>query len=114
MFSIEVFLEKGYLVLNGLKTSSGTYGDEILTIAKNRSMAPAATWQDEEKTTFHTDTSWVDETSYFLERVEGDMPVEIGSSLDALRVMRIIDTVYRSERHYSDNLHDRLMVGLKG
>ena len=57
LFSMEIFLEKGYLVLNGLKTSSNTYGDEILTIAKNRSLAPAATWKDEEDITYHTDES---------------------------------------------------------
>ena len=28
LFSLEIFLERGHLVLNGLKTSSGTYGDE--------------------------------------------------------------------------------------
>ena len=49
LFSLEIFLEQGYLVLNGLKTSSGTYGDEILTIAKNRTEAPRAKWEDEER-----------------------------------------------------------------
>src|SRR5690606_1222943 len=34
LFSLEIFLESGYMVLNGLKTSSGTYGEEVLTIAK--------------------------------------------------------------------------------
>ena len=33
LFSLEVFFQKGYTVLNGLKTSSNTYGDEVLTIA---------------------------------------------------------------------------------
>ena len=39
------------MVLNGLKTSSGTYGDEALSIAKNRTMALVATWEDEERIT---------------------------------------------------------------
>jgi predicted dehydrogenase len=108
MFSIEVFLERGYLVLNGLKTSSGSYGDEVLTIAKNRSVAPAATWEDEEKTTFHLDNSWFDETDYFLNCVRDDLPVASGNSGDALKVMRLIDTVYQEERHHRDDLHDRL------
>jgi 1,5-anhydro-D-fructose reductase (1,5-anhydro-D-mannitol-forming) len=30
MFSIEVFFERGYMVINGLKTSSGSYGDEVV------------------------------------------------------------------------------------
>ncbi len=108
MFSIEVFLERGYMVLNGLKTSSGSYGDEVLTVAKNRSVAPAATWEDEEKTTFHLDNSWKDETEYFLNCILGDLPVASGNSTDALKVMRLIDTVYREERHHRDDLHERL------
>ena len=37
LFSFEVFMERGYMVLNGLKTPSGTYGAEKLSVAKNRS-----------------------------------------------------------------------------
>lgn len=99
LFSLEVFLERGYMVLNGLKTQSGTYGDEVLTVARNRTTAPAATWEDEDRTTFHADTSWNDETRSFLECVAHDRPVATGSSADALRVMRIIDAVYSGEHH---------------
>jgi len=108
LFSLEVFLERGYMVLNGLKTSSGTYGDEVLTVAKNRSTAPAATWEDEEKTTFHVDSSWADEMHAFLDAILLDQPVTSGNSDDALKVMRLIDTIYCAERHNCDSLQDRL------
>lgn len=94
LFSLEVFLERGYLALNGLKTSSGTYGDEVLAIARNRSTAPAATWEDEERITYHTDTSWRSEIGRFFDAIERDQPIEIGNSSDALRLMRIIDKIY--------------------
>ncbi|GAG59106.1 unnamed protein product, partial [marine sediment metagenome] len=58
LFSLEVFLEKGYMVLNGLITSTMLYGEEVLSIAKNRSKSPAATWKDEVKTQYLTDNSW--------------------------------------------------------
>ena len=58
LFSLEVFFQKGYTVLNGLKTSSNTYGEEVLTIAKNRTTSPAATWEDEERIIYQTDNSW--------------------------------------------------------
>ena len=96
LFSLEVFLEKGYLVLNGLKTSSGTYGDEILSIAKNRTTAPAATWEDEEHITFPTDVSWVSEINQFLDVIIDDTPISIGSSTDALEVMKLIDKTYEN------------------
>lgn len=96
LFSLEVFLEKGYLVLNGLKTSSGTYGDEILSIAKNRTTAPAATWKDEEHITFPTDISWASEVNHFFKSIQDDTPIQIGSSADALAVMKLIDKTYKN------------------
>lgn len=96
LFSLEIFLENGYFVLNGLKTSSGTYGDEILSIAKNRSSAPAATWQDEEHITYSTDTSWLSEVKYFFQTIIEKIPVEIGNSQDALKIMKLIDLTYKN------------------
>ena len=96
LFSLEVFLEKGYLVLNGLKTSSGTYGDEILSIAKNRTAAPAATWEDEEHITFHDNDSWNSEVNHFLDVIKDDTTIQVGNSTDALAVMKLIDKTYRN------------------
>jgi len=94
LFSLEVFLEKGYMVLNGLKTSSNTYGDEVLTIAQNRSLAPAATWEDEEDTVYHTDESWKSEINEFFSAILEGRKARIGHTDDALRLMRIIDKIY--------------------
>ena len=99
LFSLEVFLEKGYFVLNGLKTSSGTYGQEILTVAKNRSQAPAATWKDEEKISFPIDDSWDSEVSHFLESISSNTEILLGSSYDALRVMEALESIYASDPH---------------
>ena len=94
LFSLEIFLEKGYLVLNGLKTSSGTYGDEILSIARNRSTAPAATWEDEEHITYHTNTSWGSEIDHFFDSIENNTDITIGNSIDAFKLMKIVDMIY--------------------
>ena len=97
LFSLEVFLEKGYLVLNGLKTSSGTYGDEVLSIAKNRTVAPAATWEDEERITFDSDESWDSEINHFFNSIKNRTSIEIGNSKDAYNVMRLIEKTYNNE-----------------
>lgn len=94
LFSLEVFMEKGQLILNGLKTSSGTYGDERLSISRNRSAAPAAVWEDEENVTYHTDSSWTSEMDHFISAIKENRQIEIGHSLDALELMRIIDKIY--------------------
>jgi len=94
LFSLEIFLEKGYMVLNGLKTSSNTYGEEVLTIAKNRSGAPAATWEDEERITYHTDHSWISEVNEYFRAIKENRKPAVGNSDDALLLMKTLDMIY--------------------
>jgi 1,5-anhydro-D-fructose reductase (1,5-anhydro-D-mannitol-forming) len=97
LFSLEVFLEKGYMVLNGLITSTMSYGEEVLSVAKNRSTAPAATWKDEVKTQYLTNNSWRYEIDHFLNAIETNCKITIGSSDDALKLMRIIEKIYEQK-----------------
>lgn len=97
LFSLEIFLEKGYMVLNGLVTGSMSYteeGAEVLSIAKSRSTAPAATFEDEERIRFHNDNSWNYEARHFFDAIKQDKPIEIGNSQDALELMTILDKCY--------------------
>jgi predicted dehydrogenase len=94
LFSLEIFLEKGYFVLNGLKTTSGTYGDEVLTIAKNRTTSPAATWEDEEKITFHSSSFWRSEIDHFVAAIINDQQIKIGNLEDSLNIMKLVKKIY--------------------
>ena len=97
LFSLEIFMEKGYMVLNGLITSTMSYGEEVLSIAKNRSTAPAATWKDEVKIQYLNNNSWRYEMEHFFDAIHNDKPVEIGNSNDALKLMKIIDKIYEQK-----------------
>lgn len=97
LFSLEIFLEKGYIVINGLLTSSGTYGEEVMTVAKNRTTAPAATWDDEEYTHFQIDNSWLSEANHFFNAIEKRTSIRYGSSKDALKLMQLMDRIYRTK-----------------
>jgi len=97
LFSLEVFLEKGYMVLNGLLTSSRAYGEEILTLAKNRSSGPAVTWADEVQIEYTDDNSWRYEIKHFLDAIEKNTDIQIGNSNDALKLMKIIDEIYKEK-----------------
>ena len=97
LFSLEVFLEHGYMVLNGLLTSSRAYGAEILTLAKNRSSGPAVTWADEIITEYTDDNSWRYETEHFLNAIKNDTDIMIGNSSDAYSLMKIIDDIYKEK-----------------
>ena len=86
------------MVLNGLITSSMTYGKEVLVISKNRTTAPAATWEDEIKTQYSTSSSWLYEMQHFFDSIKKDSQVEIGNSNDALQLMSIIDNIYEQKQ----------------
>jgi 1,5-anhydro-D-fructose reductase (1,5-anhydro-D-mannitol-forming) len=97
LFSLEIFMEKGYMVLNGMITSTMSYGEEVLSVAKNRSTAPAATWQDEVITKYITNNSWRYEMEHFFDAIEKNQPVTIGNSEDAYKLMHIMDEIYKSK-----------------
>lgn len=94
IFSMEVFMEKGYMVLNGLKTSSNSYGDEVLTISRNRSLPPAAKWDEEENMVFHIDSSWEREMRHFIDAIRNDTKITVGNTQDACKLMRLVERVY--------------------
>ena len=85
------------MVLNGLVTSSMSYGKEVLSIAKNRSAAPAATWKDEVNTQYVDNHSWRFEMKHYIDSIKNETPIMIGNSKDALKLMGIIDEIYKSK-----------------
>ena len=94
LFSLEVFLEGGSLILNGLKTSSGAYGDEDLAIKRNTTGGGITS---EERIVFHVDTSWASEIEHFIGCICNDRQIEVGNSKDALNLMNLMDRIYESE-----------------
>lgn len=97
LFSLEIFLEKGYITINGLKTSSNTYGDEVLSIAKNRTLPPSAKWTDEEKIVYHVDTSWQNEMSLFMDSIRHNTNISVGNTKDALKLMTLVEKIYQEK-----------------
>ena len=96
LFSFEVFLEGGSLILNGLKTSSGSYGDEVLTIKRNNSHSEGGKLKAEEQIVYHTDNSWLAEINYFFGAILNNQSVHIGNSQDAYKLMKLIDDIYKN------------------
>ena len=94
LFSLEVFCQRGYYVLNGLRTTSGAYGDEVLSMSTRRTAAPMAVSVDDEQVVYHVDKSWQSEIDQFFNAIEHGEPVVIGNSADAFKLMRIIDRIY--------------------
>ena len=108
LFSLEVFMERGSMVLNGLKTSSPTYGEEILTISRNRKKAPAVSREQEEVFHYPEDHSWEDEVAEFRDVVTGARTQTHGTVDHAVMLMDLVGAIYANDTYVSKTLYDDL------
>ncbi len=95
-FRLEVGCENGYVVVTGLLSKTGSYGRETLLVGRRPMPGEkAALGNPREETTYYdVDPSWDIEVSHFVKCIREGTPVEQGTSVDALRVMEIVDTIY--------------------
>jgi predicted dehydrogenase len=98
IFRLEIGLEKGYLVVSGLLSKTGSYGRETLLVGRRpaRGEAVALGNPREELTYYDSDPSWMVQVGYFVDCIREDKPVTESTAQDALRVMEMIDRVYRA------------------
>lgn len=96
-FRIDITLEKGYIVVEGLLSKTGSYGREKITVGKRQfeDEASAIGNPTEEITYFDRDLSWNLEVEEFVKCIVQDKPVTICSSDDALKVMEIVEKAYK-------------------
>lgn len=111
LFSLEVFMERGSMVLNGLKTNSATYGEEILTVSHNRAVAPAASREQEETFHFPEDFSWESEVEEFRDVINGNREQTHGTVDHAVKLMGLVEAIYANDTHVSQTLHGDLQKG---
>jgi 1,5-anhydro-D-fructose reductase (1,5-anhydro-D-mannitol-forming) len=97
LFSFEIFLEKGYIVVNGLKTSSNTYGSETVAVANNRADAPSASFTDQEIKEFPVDSSWKIEINNFINSIINNSNILDCGIDDAVNLMTMVDKVYENK-----------------
>lgn len=95
LFSLEVFLQKGSLILNGLKTSSGVYGDEELAIRYNESGDRSGNIRNEEIIKYETNNSWNSEIREFFDAIIENKKISNGNSEHAYGLMHAIDRIYK-------------------
>lgn len=97
-FTLELGFDRGYIRIQGLLSKTGSYGRETLVVGRRaeRGIEPAPGNPREEITYFDADPSWDAQVESLVEAIRHDRPIEESSSLDALRVMEIIDEVYAS------------------
>ncbi len=96
-FRLEIGLEKGYLIITGLLSKTGSYGRETLLIGRKPGRGEKAALGNprEEMTYYDTDPSWDIQVQNLVNCIRNNTPVDDSTSTDALKVMQIVDEVYR-------------------
>ena len=94
LFALEVFLRRGYIVVNGLLSKTGRYGQERLDYATSRTPAPMAAHSEVTSVTFNADLSWELEIEEFVEAIIEDKEIRIGNTSDALKLMTLVEKIY--------------------
>ncbi len=96
-FRLEIGCQKGYVTVSGLLSKTSSYGRETLLVGRRPVPGErAAVGNPREETTYYdVDPSWDTEVSHFVACIRAGTPPQQGTSLDALRVMEIVDRVYR-------------------
>jgi predicted dehydrogenase len=96
-FALEICLEDGYINLEGILTSTRSYGEEKLVFAKKQFEDSASAFgkPQEQIIYFDKDDSWTLEVGDFVSAVFGDRTTSYsGSSVDAYAVMKAIEAIY--------------------
>lgn len=99
LFKLELYLQKGFLAVDGILSASGTYGTEVLTVALNRPGPDGAPLPNPEcqEIRFTDDRSWDKEVAEFHDAVAGRAPVRCGTSRQALDVMDLVERIYAAD-----------------
>lgn len=98
-FHLEITLQKGTLLLEGLLTGSKSYGEETLLIAK---VGHGRTNGQPEENVRHysSDPSWRLEIAAFFNAIESNITAEHGTSEDALKTMLLVENIYAADSNW--------------
>lgn len=91
LFALELFYERGSVVLNGLRTSSGVYGNEELTIRPSKEFEREF---DTQKIQYSTNHSWEDEMSAFFSAIISGVDYPYCGLQDAVEITKLMDMIY--------------------
>ena len=95
-FSLDINLDKGSLILEGILSGTKSYGAETLTVVKVDHENGIGDPQ-EEVIHYDSDPSWEEEISRFTDCILQKKPIASGSSLDALNTMKLVYKIYYAD-----------------
>jgi len=111
-FTLEIFLEDGYVIVDGMPSSSRSYRDEW--IIQGRKHTGFAIGNPPEESTFcNTDPSWELELAEFVNAIRTGQPVQNGTSRDAYETMRLVFGIYDADETFKNQLAAKQRQSLK-
>jgi predicted dehydrogenase len=98
-FHLDINLERGSLILGGILSGTKSYGTETLTVVRaDPDNDQGDLW--EQVTRYNRDPSWDGEISAFALSILNDLPVQSGTSEDALRTMQLVFKIYYADSNW--------------
>lgn len=96
-FSLDLICTKGFISLNGLLTSTHSYGEEKISYyRKDLEQKTGGLGKPMEHTMcFNTDESWDHEMKEFYDAATGKSPVVQGTIEDAVNLMTMLEGIYK-------------------
>ena len=99
-FTLEIYMEDGYVVVDGMPSSTRSYRDEWL-IQGAKTGGYAIGNPPEQAVFCNTDPSWELELQEFVECVRDGLPVRNGTSHDAYETMRLVFGIYAADERFA-------------
>lgn len=98
-FDLDIICTNGYIALNGLLTSTKSYGEERMTYYRKDLAAKSGSLGKpiEHTLCFDSDESWDYEHAEFYDAVARGIPLKQGTIEDAVQVMDLIERIYGKE-----------------
>lgn len=101
LFTLEVTMSRGSLVLGGILSSSKSYGSETLTVVRANPQKDSGD-PKEQMTRYNEDKSWLKEVNAFSNAINSAGAVSSSNSEDALKTLALVYRVYHSDASWRD------------
>lgn len=99
-FCLEIYMEDGYVMVDGMPSSTRSYRDEWIIHARKHT--GYAIGNPHENATFcNTDPSWDMEMAEFVDCIRSGKPVQNGTSRDAYEVMKLVFGIYDADDSFT-------------
>ncbi len=101
-FIMDLALTEGHLTLDGILSSTGSYGPETLVVSRRQfeDEAFALGKPRQEVIYFDTDESWSEEINEFVDCVLNNKSILVGTPQDAWKTMELVFKIYASDKKW--------------